>query len=165
MALNTTPRPTIRLMYLIHGDFRVKITMKGRMEVLKKTSNQRVNCRLSRLGIIIWDSVTGDMHGTSLLFAFTFPSIPPLPSIPHFPSHFLPCFSPAMPNSSIACISNAYFHSPGRHFASQQLKLLLAYIAMRYDIQPLPSRPQNPWINNTIGPPVGARLRVHRRRS
>ena len=54
-------------------------------------------------------------------------------------------------------------YSPGRFFASQQLKLLLANIMMKYDIEPLASRPQNQWLNNTIGPPVFDKIKVRRR--
>ncbi|KAI9172702.1 Cytochrome P452 monooxygenase [Paramyrothecium foliicola] len=53
---------------------------------------------------------------------------------------------------------------PGRYFANHQLKLLLAQIVMRYDIEPIKeSRPPNVWFNNSLGPPLGAVLRVKRR--
>ncbi|KAL9617945.1 MAG: hypothetical protein Q9160_007311 [Pyrenula sp. 1 TL-2023] len=76
---------------------------------------------------------------------------------------------------------------PGRFFASQHLKLLLAEMMLRYDIEPLPlplplplslseegkgkekgkgkwneegkRRPENLWINNTLTPPGGVGLR------
>ena len=36
--------------------------------------------------------------------------------------------------------------------------------SLRYDIQPLDCpRPINRWLNNSIGPPIGANLRVRRR--
>lgn len=54
--------------------------------------------------------------------------------------------------------------SPGRFFAANQLKLLLANISTMYDIEPIPTRPQNPWLNNSIGPPISAKFRVRRRR-
>jgi len=53
--------------------------------------------------------------------------------------------------------------SPGRFFAANQLKLLLAQIVLGYDIQPIDERPQNPWLNNSIGPPMWAKLRIRRR--
>ncbi|KAK3068494.1 hypothetical protein LTS18_000643 [Coniosporium uncinatum] len=52
---------------------------------------------------------------------------------------------------------------PGRFFAANQLKLLLAQIVLGYDIQPIDERPQNPWLNNSIGPPMWAKLRIRRR--
>ena len=36
---------------------------------------------------------------------------------------------------------------------------------MTYDIEPLEKRPNNPWLNNTIGPPVGAMMKVRRRKA
>ncbi|KAL9114712.1 MAG: hypothetical protein Q9227_001390 [Pyrenula ochraceoflavens] len=53
---------------------------------------------------------------------------------------------------------------PGRFFASQQLKLLLAHIFMLYDIEPISQRPRNRWLNNTIAPPVRETLRIRRRK-
>ncbi|MCJ1343408.1 hypothetical protein MMC31_001601 [Peltigera leucophlebia] len=54
---------------------------------------------------------------------------------------------------------------PGRFFAANQLKLLLANISSMYDIEPIPIRPQNPWLNNSIGPPISAKFRVRRRQN
>lgn len=34
-------------------------------------------------------------------------------------------------------------YSPGRFLAAYELKLIIAYIAMHYDIQPFDSRPEN----------------------
>ncbi|KAK3349236.1 cytochrome P450 [Lasiosphaeria hispida] len=53
---------------------------------------------------------------------------------------------------------------PGRFFANSLLKILLAQISMLYDVEPLTERPANPWLNNTIGPPIGAKVRVRRRK-
>ncbi|KAG4434791.1 hypothetical protein IFR05_009726 [Cadophora sp. M221] len=52
---------------------------------------------------------------------------------------------------------------PGRFFASQQLKLVLAYIALNYDIQPIASRPANDWFVGSQGPPLEVRVRIRRR--
>jgi hypothetical protein len=54
--------------------------------------------------------------------------------------------------------------SPGRFFANSLLKILLAHVLLQYDIEPIKERPANPWLNNTIGPPVGAKVRVRRRK-
>jgi hypothetical protein len=55
--------------------------------------------------------------------------------------------------------------SPGRFFAANQLKLLLAQIVLNYEIEPVDIRPENPWLNNTIGPPMWSTIRVRRRRN
>lgn len=34
----------------------------------------------------------------------------------------------------------------------------------KYDIEPITERPPNPWLNNSIGPPIWSKLRVRRRR-
>lgn len=52
---------------------------------------------------------------------------------------------------------------PGRFFAANQLKLLLAAIVTKYDIEPIPERPLNQWFNNTIGPPFWSKIRIRRR--
>ena len=53
--------------------------------------------------------------------------------------------------------------SPGRFFASQQLKLVLAYIALNYDIQPIACRPDNQWFVGSSGPPLGEKISIRRR--
>ncbi|KAK4448683.1 cytochrome P450 [Podospora aff. communis PSN243] len=53
---------------------------------------------------------------------------------------------------------------PGRFFANSLLKIVLGHILLHYDIAPMEKRPTNPWLNNTMGPPVGARIKVRRRR-
>ncbi|KAL2060657.1 hypothetical protein VTL71DRAFT_9298 [Oculimacula yallundae] len=52
---------------------------------------------------------------------------------------------------------------PGRFFASQQMKLVLAYIALNYDIQPIASRPANDWFVGSQGPPLDFKVRIRRR--
>ncbi|KAH7379865.1 putative Ent-kaurene oxidase [Cadophora sp. MPI-SDFR-AT-0126] len=52
---------------------------------------------------------------------------------------------------------------PGRFFASQQLKLVLAYIALNYDIQPITARPPNDWFVGSQGPPLDVRVCIRRR--
>jgi cytochrome P450 len=53
---------------------------------------------------------------------------------------------------------------PGRFFAANQMKLTLAHIALYYEIEPLPSRPENRWFVGSLGPPFEQMLRVKRRR-
>jgi hypothetical protein len=81
----------------------------------------------------------------------------PFPSFTSIPHHS--CLS-----ISMICTTHLTFpHSPGRFFASQQLKLVLAYIALNYDIKPLPSRPANNWFVGTQGPPLECKITIRRR--
>jgi len=43
--------------------------------------------------------------------------------------------------------------------------MLLAQILLNYDLEPLSVRPTNPWLNDTIGPPIWSTMRVRRRPS
>lgn len=53
---------------------------------------------------------------------------------------------------------------PGRFFAANQMKLTLAHIALHYEIEPLPSRPENRWFVGSLGPPFEQMIRVKRRK-
>ncbi|EJD52147.1 cytochrome P450 [Auricularia subglabra TFB-10046 SS5] len=52
---------------------------------------------------------------------------------------------------------------PGRFFVAHELKMLLAYIFMNYDIKPLASRPPSTWIGRNHVPPMDACLEIRRR--
>ncbi|TVY38182.1 Cytochrome P450 monooxygenase [Lachnellula occidentalis] len=52
---------------------------------------------------------------------------------------------------------------PGRHFASLQLKLVLAYIAFNYHIKPIERRPDNNWFVASSGPPLRDTISIRRR--
>ncbi len=54
--------------------------------------------------------------------------------------------------------------SPGRWLVSQILKLLIAYITLHYDIQPLEERPLNTIFGDTNIPSISATIRVRRRK-
>jgi cytochrome P450 len=54
---------------------------------------------------------------------------------------------------------------PGRFLVSHELKLLLAYASMHYEIEPLGSRPPNNWFGQHIIPPMKATIRIRRRGS
>jgi hypothetical protein len=54
-------------------------------------------------------------------------------------------------------------YSPGRFFAAQQLKLLLAHVAMNYEIQPIATRPANSWFVGSSGPPLDITIKIRRR--
>lgn len=52
---------------------------------------------------------------------------------------------------------------PGRFFAAAEMKLLLAYIILNYDIKLLNTRPPNVYIGSAILPPMKATISVKRR--
>ncbi len=52
---------------------------------------------------------------------------------------------------------------PGRFFAANELKLLLAYMLAKYEFEHLNERPPSKWIGTSIVPPLTATVRVRRR--
>lgn len=52
---------------------------------------------------------------------------------------------------------------PGRFFVSLEMKLLLAYMVMNYDVEPLKSRPPNVWFGQSSLPPMKATIKVRRK--
>ncbi|KAL1839097.1 hypothetical protein VTJ49DRAFT_1865 [Mycothermus thermophilus] len=52
---------------------------------------------------------------------------------------------------------------PGRFFASNELKLILAHLVVNYDIEIMKSRPRNMWIGLNRVPPLKATIRIKRR--
>ena len=52
---------------------------------------------------------------------------------------------------------------PGRFFAANELKLMLAHIVTHYDFELTDSRPRNKWFGLNRIPPMQARIRVKRR--
>lgn len=61
----------------------------------------------------------------------------------------------------IALLTNSMC-SPGRFFASQQLKLTLEYISLNYDIKQIPCRTDNKWCVGSGGPPLNGTICVRR---
>jgi len=53
---------------------------------------------------------------------------------------------------------------PGRFFAATEMKLLVAYIVMNYDVKALTTRPPNSFIAGSIIPPMKATISVRRRK-
>ncbi|KAF2859821.1 putative P450 monooxygenase [Piedraia hortae CBS 480.64] len=53
---------------------------------------------------------------------------------------------------------------PGRFLVQHELKMLLAYVLMNYEIQPLPERPPNQWLGTALVPPTKAKINVRRRK-
>ncbi|KAF4445467.1 hypothetical protein F53441_10809 [Fusarium austroafricanum] len=54
---------------------------------------------------------------------------------------------------------------PGRFFASNEIKMLIAYILLNYDIEHLAERPRNTWISQNRIPPMKATLKFRRKSS
>jgi cytochrome P450 len=59
--------------------------------------------------------------------------------------------------------ANRSLGSPGRFFAANQLKLILAHLLLTYDVQPLPARPPNTPLGDVMIPPLRATMRIRRR--
>lgn len=71
---------------------------------------------------------------------------------------------------SFATTSNQYLHfghgkyaCPGRFFAANELKLLLAFMILNYDFEMQDVRPQNAWFGAAHIPPMAHTIRVRRR--
>lgn len=52
---------------------------------------------------------------------------------------------------------------PGRFFAANELKLMLAHMLLHYDFEMKGSRPENKWMGTTMIPPMDATMRVRKR--
>ncbi|KAK5063689.1 hypothetical protein LTR69_004395 [Exophiala sideris] len=52
---------------------------------------------------------------------------------------------------------------PGRFFAANELKLLLAHMLLKYEFEMLPSRPESKWLGPTLVPPMKATIKIRRR--
>lgn len=52
---------------------------------------------------------------------------------------------------------------PGRFFVAQELKMIIAYTVMNYDVEILKERPSNVWLGSVMLPPTKAGLRMKRR--
>ena len=108
------------------------------MERREMGARRLLVCRLCRIRIGLWDLVMGDTRDNFLSIPFSL-------------------------FSSLRITDALYMNSPGRFFASPQLKLLLAQIVLKYEIQPLAEKPERPWLNSTIGPPIWEILKIRRR--
>ena len=53
---------------------------------------------------------------------------------------------------------------PGRFFAANELKLLLAYVALKYEIEPLERRPEHVAFGSTMTPDANVVIRVRRKK-
>ncbi|GAB7358573.1 hypothetical protein MBLNU230_g2633t2 [Neophaeotheca triangularis] len=54
---------------------------------------------------------------------------------------------------------------PGRFFINQEIKLALAHILLKYELEPLPNgRPPSRWFGGNVVPPMEAKIRVRKRK-
>jgi cytochrome P450 len=53
---------------------------------------------------------------------------------------------------------------PGRFFAANEIKLLLAHLILSYDFEPVEERPKNKWFGLSRVPPMKTMIRVKRRK-
>lgn len=54
-------------------------------------------------------------------------------------------------------------YSPGRFFVQAELKMIIAYLLMNYDVKPLAKRPANKWIGSAVVPPDKETIWVKRK--
>uniref|UniRef100_A0A0W0EXB6 Cytochrome p450 n=2 Tax=Moniliophthora roreri TaxID=221103 RepID=A0A0W0EXB6_MONRR len=59
--------------------------------------------------------------------------------------------------------SHGVHSCPGRHFAANELKLILAHLVMNYEIQPMATRPPNTPLGDVNIPPLKATMKIRRR--
>ena len=52
---------------------------------------------------------------------------------------------------------------PGRFFAANELKLMLSYMLLNYEFEPLSERPESKWIGSSLVPPTTATIKIRRR--
>ncbi|KAL9631828.1 MAG: hypothetical protein Q9164_005681 [Protoblastenia rupestris] len=52
---------------------------------------------------------------------------------------------------------------PGRYLIAAEVKMMLSYLSINYDIEPLATRPVNQWLGGTSMPPTKATIRVRRK--
>ena len=52
---------------------------------------------------------------------------------------------------------------PGRFLVALEIKIILAYILLNYDIEPLQTRPERKWMGEVILPPMKQTLRIRRK--
>jgi hypothetical protein len=54
--------------------------------------------------------------------------------------------------------------SPGRFFVAHELKLVMAYLLLNYDIKLINERPKSQWFGHVIMPPLKAEIEIRRRK-
>lgn len=53
---------------------------------------------------------------------------------------------------------------PGRFFVALELKMLLAYMVLNYEVEPIASRPTSAWFGNSRLPPMKEKMRLRRKK-
>jgi len=59
---------------------------------------------------------------------------------------------------------NLSCRSPGRFFVAHEIKMILAHLFANYELQRIEKRPEPIWLGATIVPPLGATIKVRRKR-
>ena len=54
--------------------------------------------------------------------------------------------------------------SPGRFFVAYEIKMIVVYLLMNYDIKRIPERPKTRWFGATLIPALGAQISLRKRR-
>ena len=67
-------------------------------------------------------------------------------------------------SSSYLAFGHGRLACPGRFFASNELKLMVAWIALNYEIEHLDTRPPDQWFGLIRTPDMKAKIRVRRRK-
>ena len=78
------------------------------------------------------------------------------------------CFFIELPVASLLYLLSRFMtdltiRSPGRWLASHLLKLMLAYVVLNYDIQPIDERPAEMMLGDFIVPSRNTMIKVRRR--
>ncbi|KAI9806379.1 MAG: hypothetical protein M1825_006494 [Sarcosagium campestre] len=66
---------------------------------------------------------------------------------------------------SFLAFSHGRHACPGRFFAANEIKLLLAYLTLNYELEPLETRPADIWMATNCIPNLKATIRVRRRKT
>ncbi|KAK8062284.1 hypothetical protein PG997_014381 [Apiospora hydei] len=73
------------------------------------------------------------------------------------------CSAWATTSPDFVAFGHGRYACPGRFFAAAELKLMLAYIVLHYDIEHLEQRPSNSWFSAARLPPMKESLKLTRR--
>ena len=64
---------------------------------------------------------------------------------------------------TLGFVGHGRLSCPGRFFAVQEIKLLMAYMLLNYDIKYLPSKPKQKWLGPMSMPDMSATITVRRK--
>lgn len=67
------------------------------------------------------------------------------------------------PHRAVYCSMLTTGGSPGRFFVAHELKMLVAYLLLNYELKPLEERPPPSCIGRTMIPPTKATMEIKRK--